>query len=282
MGIECHHKHNDSGIDQFEMVLPEGRRCDHYSPNFCDKTTWYQSSERTTDEVMSDSGDHTTYNLGTPCYVVDVTHGKIFGEFELEDTYAPVVKVDDVTKTENPPGTTDGDYSINYTTGAVTFNSALVGTETVELSYSKVTTSLHKVQPPSGYKMRIGYIEVQMSADIGLKDTLCFQLWGVNPEDPPNLIPYSGVEKYKTMDDYIADAEGSFAVIPALTGATSGGDSWRHPTKDRHIFRFDYRDRASTDLASAYLMEIRVWLENHIQFGGEYAMGTFYGVKVAE
>lgn len=267
-----------SGVPLLERILPEGRRCDQYTVNFSDKHTWYHDSDRVTDEELVDSGDHTVYNLTTPCDVVDMKHGRIFNEDNLVGTYGTVVKVDSVEKTENSPGTSDGDYAVDYTTGAVTFNSALSGSESVTMTYSKVQSSMCKIRPPAGYKMRIAYVEVQAAKDFGLKDTLNFQLWGVNPSDPPNLIPYTTAEVYKTMDDFIIDSEKAYPEIPVL----DGGDAWRMYTQPRVIFRFDYSIRASTDLLSNALMEIRVWLSNDIECDGEYAVGTFYGVRVDE
>jgi len=269
---------SDGGMPLQQKVLPEGRRCDQYTINFCDKRTWYPDSARITDEELVDSGDHTVYNLTTPCVVVDMKHGRIFNEDYLVNNYGTVVKVDEAEKTENSPETTDGDYEIDYLTGAVTFNEALAGTETVTMSYSKVQTSMCKIKPPDNKKMRIAYVEVQVSKDFGLKDTLNFQLWGVNPQDPPNLIEYTTAEVYKSLDDFIIDSEKAFPEIPVL----EGGDSWRMPTKPRIIFRFDYSIRAATDLLSSALMEIRVWLSNDTECDGEYAVGTFYGVKVDE
>lgn len=276
---------SDSGVPIVEMGLPEGRRCDNYTSNFCDKTTWYYDSARVADEALVDSGNHTLYNLTTPCYVVDVCHGKIFGENSLVAAHGVVVKVDGQTKTENYPGDTDEDFSVNYATGAVTFNAALVGTETVTMTYSKVQSSLHVVKPPAGYKLRVGYVEVQFSKNVGLKDTLIFQMWGLadvfapGQLPPGTMIPISGEEKYKTIRDFIADAEKAYPLIPVLTGA---GESWRHVQEELLIFRFDYTSRAATDMVSSYGMEIRVWLENDIPYLGDYAVGTFYGVKVVE
>ena len=272
-----------------ESSLPAGYRHDSYTPNFCDKTTWYYDSDRITTETLVDSGDHTIYNLSTPCYVVDVKHGKIFGEDNLLADYGTVVTIDDVEKIENPPGTTSGDYSVNYTTGAVIFNNALAGTETVKMTYSKVGSSLHVVRPPTGYKLRIGYVEIQFSKNLGMKDTINFQMYGLvdvfAPEYTPipypsgTLIPISGAERYKTLMDFVADAEKAYPVIPVMNG---NGDAWRHNQDEIIIFRFDYTSRASTDMYATYGMEIRVWLDNDIEYDGDYAVGTFYGVKVEE
>ena len=266
----------DDHRPRIQADIPEGRRCDVYTPNFCDKTTWYQDSLRVEDEVLLDSGDHQTYTLTAPCYVSDLKHGKVFGEDNAVETYGTVVTVDAVLKVEHSPGTTDGDYLVNYVTGAVTFKNPLAGTEVVLLTYSKIRTSLCKVQPPEGMKMRVGYVEVQFAKNIGLIDTLIFQLWG---DVGYGMMPLSGMEKYKTMRDFITDAEKAYPLIPTFTGA---GDAWRSLTEETSIFRFDYTLRASTDLLSSLKMEIRVWLENDIPYAGSYAVGTFYGTRVAE
>lgn len=276
---------SDSGVPQLEKILPEGRRCDFYTPNFCDKTTWYEDSDRIEEETLVDSGDHTTYNLTSPCIVVDLKHGKVFGEDNHVGDYGTVVTVDSVEKTENPPGTTNGDYGVNYQTGAVTFNDAQSESAVVKMTYSKVQTSLCVIKPPEGKRLRIGYVEVQFSKDIGPKDTLLFQMWGLadvfapGQFPPGTMIPISNAEKYKTLNDFIADAEKSYPLVPVMTGA---GDSWRMYEEERVIYRFDYTLRAATDMYASYGMEIRVWLENDIPYEGEYAVGTFYGVKVNE
>lgn len=275
---------SENGTPVFEPLLPSGRRCDFYTPNFCDRTTWYQDSLRVENEVLVDNGSHQIFNLATPCFVADLKHGKVFAEDELVEEYGTVVKVNDVIKTENKPGKTDGDFSINYSTGAVTFNSPLAEGVTVKLTYSKTQTSLFKVKPPTGKKLRIGYVEVQYSKNIGLTDTLIFQLWGLadvfapGQFPPGTLIPISGPEKYKTISDFICDAEKSYPIIPTF----GQGDSWRMMTQERVIFRFDYTQRASTDIISSAGMEIRIWLENDVPFNGEYAVGTFYGIRVEE
>jgi hypothetical protein len=269
-------RENSDGTPPFALSLPEGRRCDFYTPNFCDKTTWYEDSLRVENQAMTDSGDHTTYNLPTAYAVADLKHGKVFGEDNLVEAYGAVVKVDGQEKAEHPPGTTDGDYSRNYETGAVTFKTALAGTEVVTSTHSKIRTSLCKVQPPEGYKLRVGYVEVQFAKDIGLKDTLNFQLWG----DVGNgMEPLSGVERYKSMTDYIADAEKAYPLIPVFGGASG---NWRMNQVEVSIFWFDYTARAATDLYSSLSMEIRVWLDDDQEFDGSFAVGTFYGVKVEE
>jgi len=275
-----------NGVPYTQMQLPEGRRCDFYTPNFCDKTTWYEASERHENTEMTDSGDHLTYTLPSPYTLVDVEHGKIFTEDTLVSRYGVVVKVNEVEKTQHSPGTTDGDYGVDFSNGDVTFVTPNLETDTVTMSHSEVKTSLMKVAPPPGKKLRVGYVEVQFSKDIGPKDTLVFQMWGLAEAFAPQLgypegtmIPISGEEVYKTLNDFIADAEKAYPIVPVMTGA---GDAWRMYQQERVIYRFDYTQRAATDMYASYGMEIRVWLKNDIPYEGEYAVGTFYGRKEDE
>jgi hypothetical protein len=48
------------------------------------------------------------------------------------------------------------------------------------------------------------------------------------------------------------------------------------------IFRWPYAERGTTDLKSSLVMEIRVCLENDVEFGGDFAVATFYGTSETE
>jgi hypothetical protein len=261
-----------------EPVLPAGRRLNRYSHNFCKKETWYQDSAPVTNETLTDSGDHTIYTPATSRYWVDVTHGKLFGCRELRSTYQPVIKVDGTTKTENLPDQTNGDYSINYATGTVTFNSARSAQAVVTASYSYVRSSLFKAPAPSGYIYRVGEVKVTMAKDIALKDTILFQLWGNIGE---GMQPLSGEEVYQTLDDYLQDASTIDVEFPVPMG-TPGIDAWRMTTSPRLSMRFSYLWSAVIDLDSTYDMEIRCWLENDTPHVGELGVATFFGRKDEE
>lgn len=258
-----------------EVQLPEGRRLNRYSHDFCKKETWYQDSTRVTGETLTDSGNHTLYTPAVSRYWVDVMHGKLFGEWELVATYAPIIKVDTVAKTENSPNLTDGDYSINYATGAITFNSAQSAQVVVTADYSAVGGSLFKAVAPEGYRWRVGEVKVTMSKDIALKDTILFQLWG---NIGAGMQPLSGAEVYQTLDDYLQDAASIDPEFPVPTGDV-GTDSWRMITSPRLSMRFSYQWSAVIDLESAYAMEIRCWLENDIPHVGDCGFATFFGRK---
>jgi len=257
----------------------EGRRHDCYTSDFCKKETWWQDSARVTGETLTDSGNHTTYTPATSRYWVDAMHGKIFRERELREDYAPVVKVDDVAKTENPAGRTTGDYSVNYATGAVTFNSALVGTEVVTADYSYVRTSLFKAAAPEGYIWTSSSVKVMYAKNVGMRDTVFFQLWG---DIGYGMMPLSTPEIYQTLDDLKKDASRIEWEDSIETGGGGDYDSWRMPTQPRVFLYYDYTDRAANTLQGAYSMEIRSWLENDIPFVGEMGAASFFGRKDEE
>jgi len=264
----------------------EASKTNLVSPNWCDKTTWYQSSDAVSDETMVDSGDHTTYELATPCASVDAAHGKLSHENELT-AYRVVVKVDGVEKTENSPDDTDGDYSVDYTTTEVTFNTALAGTETVTISYAKVVDSKWNVVPTAGKVLRITEVEVQMSDDCVMRDTLNFQLYAEVGKFPPfepyrqvnggpypdgTIRPAGNPVQYQTVMDLINEANGSFPIIPAC-----GGTGWRGVLKDIMIFRWDYK--ATLDLRSDWGMFLQLGMLNDVEQGGWAAISTLYCVS---
>lgn len=265
----------------------EGSRFTIISPNWCDKTTWYDSSTRIVETLSS--SDQLIYVAPTASVRVDVTHGKITGERNIKNTYAPSVIVNGVTGSvvESSPDTTDGDYQYDYLSGTLTFNVARAPTDVVEVSSSQVENSVWTVKPLSGKKLRITEVEVQFSHDLGIRDTVLFQPYGkVNdfapqltpvPYPSGTLIPLTDPDYYQTMYDYINEANKSFPVISRMGGPIS---SWRAMKDDIHIYRWDYK--AATDLEASKGMEIRIWLENNKEFSGSFAVATFYGLSQNE
>jgi hypothetical protein len=256
---------------QIKDPIPPGRRENHYSHNFCKKETWWQDSERTVNEVLTDNGDHKTFHPAIARHWIDVTHGKIFSEQSIQSTYQPVVKVDGEVVAEHSPGTTDGDYAIDYTTGSVTFISEQMGVVTA--SYSFARSSLFKVQHSEGACVRVAYVEVTFSKDIGLKDNVWFQLWG---NIGAGMQALSNPEIYRTWDDFVRDSMGGVMEVPCPTGT---GEAWRMTAIPRYKLRFDYRDLAGIDLDPDLSLEIRMWLEHDTPIEGELAHATIFARK---
>ena len=170
-----------------------------FSPNICDRTSWYEDSTQVTEEALDDSGDQTTYN-SDHTYWVDLKHGKVLGEDDVvaaTPTLAVKVEVqvggsgDWIEKTENSWGTTDGDYDVDYAAGDVTFNSALQASDNVRASYY-YTNSTFKftIAPTTGKRLKVNYVEVQFTTDINPTCDVDFEIWGYNPADPPNKMLY--------------------------------------------------------------------------------------------
>jgi len=268
-----------------EMEPLEGTKFTTVSPNWCDKTTWYEGSTRIVETLSS--SDELIYVASNPSARVDVMHGKITGERLLRTTYAPSVIIDGVTGSvvESSPETTDGDYQYDYLSGTVTFNVARSPSEIIEISSSQVGSSIWTVKPKTGKKIRLTEVEVQFSADIELSDSIIFQSYGkVNdfaPQYTPapypsgTLIPLGNPVVYQTMHDYINEANLSYPIIPVL-----GGSGWRGMESNVHIFRWAYK--ASTDLDASRGMEVRIILENDQEFSGSFAVATFYGLSLDE
>jgi hypothetical protein len=274
------------------MVMPEwreGSATDFISFNWCDKTTWHEASVRATDEGLTDSGDGLTWNSANTNWI-DITHGKIPQEHRLT-AYNTVIKVDSVEMTESSPGTTDGDYQINYATGDVTFNVSQA-TKTVEATYSYAQTSAFYVTPEANKTLRLTAVEVQFSDDIDLTDSVRFDIEGyavafvpgaTTDDVSPNYtttfptgfrIPLGSPRIYKTMMDFIAEAQRAYPLIPAM-----GGSSWRGLTRPIYVMRWPYQEDATRDLVADKGMRIKISLVNDTAFGGTVAVATLYAVS---
>lgn len=248
----------------------EVSRLEVISPNWCDKTTWFQGSVEVDDETLTDSGDGLTFTPATARAWIDVTHGKLTGERSLRANYQPQIEVDGSPVEENSPGKTDKDYSINYSTGAVTFNSSQSGKTVVAARYHYADKSTFTIKPDAGKLLRVTQIEVQFSENVELNDSVLFQLYvGGNPYGSPTV--------YQTMMDFINEASLAYPSIPQM-----GGSSWRGMKGAVHVFRWPYSERGATDLKSSLAMEIRISLEGDAEFGGDVAVATVYGISETE
>jgi len=240
--------------------------------NWCDPTTWYTQSVRIQGETLTDSGDGLAF-VSTHQNWIDLTHGKIYREDLISAPYKPVIKVDGEVKTERAPwATSGGDFVIDYAAGKVTFFASQAG-KTVTADYSYANGSMFIIAPASGRKLWVEYSEVQFSADIDVKSTTYFQPWAYDPVNPPNKIPVAAATIYKTLDNYIEEANGCYPIIPVMGGA-------RGIRSERVTFPFRYP--VIKELSSSAGVEIRIWLENDIPYGGEYGTATFYCTSYTE
>jgi hypothetical protein len=261
-----------------EVEPREGVGTNYYSPNLCDRTTWYENSTHVSEYSLTDSGDLTTWNTNSthdgPW--IDLTHGKIFHEGDVlaaNSNYACLVEVSTDggtnwdSKIENTFDDTDGDYSVDYTAGTVTFNSALNGGDQVRASFSKAPTEMSfTITPDPGKRIRLIHVESQMSADVGFTGDVEYQIWAYNPSDLPNKVQVK-VNRYKTIMDFLYESTGVYPRFPALD---VGGP--RGMPQDIIVVPFNYT--AARDINSSQGLEIRMVCTS--EFTGFACNCTFY------
>jgi hypothetical protein len=273
-------KKQTDGSLHVAQVGREGTEVIFATHDFADPTTWFGDSVRVTDEVLVDSGDGYTFTSSHTNWI-DMIHGKVFDEdvhaAEVSHTYSVVTTVDDVSVDHHPPFfTSGGDYSINYEDGTITFVNSQAG-KTVKTSYSYENGSTWYMRPLPGKQLKIEQAEAQFSIDTIINDTIQFGAFGLvdvfapqlvdNPIPSGTLIPLT-TTRYKTLDQIVDEAIGSFPVVPALGGALRGNLQAR--------YGFPFRYGAVRVLNSLAGMELRVFLEGNTAFNGERATATFY------
>ena len=251
-----------------------------YSPNWCDKTTWYQSSAYVASETVSLNDGDGYYHLAHG-NVIDSYHGKITTEDFLKDSnghsYRVTVTMDGYTKTEQDPHYgTDGDYIVDYHNGIIMpLSWTPVDADTFVVAYHYAGSSAFTLKPAAGKQLLINMAECQFSTDVVMNDTVNFQVYGYAGVFAPQLgYPFSTLIpltdfKYKSMSDLFNDACKSYPIYPSL-----GGSGWRGMTVPTTVLDWDYVSQ--TTLNSAYGMQIVVSLDHNASFTGTFATVTFY------
>lgn len=277
--------HTSLNVPRVAIEKPDNTFITLYTHNWCDKTTWYENSTEVVSGLATDNGDHLSYSLAYE-NIIDTYHGKLTQEDYLTDTnnhsYRVSVWVDGEEQIEEDPHTTSGDFNINYASGIITFNEALTGTEEVTATYHYASNGKNTIAASAGKILTVEAVEVQISEDIEINDTLRFTIYGYvdvfapqlliangGPYPPGTKIPLANSLIFKTMADYFNDTIKAYPKYPAM-----GGSSWRGMAKDIYVMDWDYiRSRV---LYGDYGMEIRIELDHNVEFGGALATATFY------
>lgn len=266
----------------------EGSRKTVITANWADKSTWYYDSAYVEADLTTPTVSGTAYQLSNTT-VVDTVHGKITGEGSLTraDGKPFLVSVSGTVSgttnvfTEVDPHTGVGDFTLDYTTGTLTFNPTIDIDTEVRATYCTPTSSTFIFGPTPGKTLMVKDVEVQFSMNLEITDTVTFEAYGFVDVFAPHLLQSNGgplpsgykiplsKTTYKTMMDYVNEASGSLPVITKL-----GGTSWRGMPDDVVVFPWNYQ--AMTALSSAAGMEVRIKLEHDIPFEGDVATVTFY------
>lgn len=279
-------------VQRVSIEATERTRYTVVTPNWCDKTTWFYKATKVVGQTLTNSGDDTNYDSPTSASWVDNYHGKYTQEdyrvTEAGDIPRMKVYVDSVEQTEQDPHVgSGGDYTVNYSTGRVTFLSVQSGSAVITADVWEVGSSEWVLKPEAGKKLKIVAVEVQFSVDISIKDTAKFQPYGFVEDFAPHLtpspypagtlIPLGNPMTYKSMADFINDANGTYPLIPKTIEASP---TFRDLTEDVMTYPWNYQ--ATTELKSSCGMEIRISLEHDAVFGGKYATATFYTLTLDE
>lgn len=273
------YKTTSTGLQRVVIEKTNIDRVTMFSHNWCDRTTWYTQSVRVVDEVATDSGDQTRYELSNK-FIIDTYHGKITEEDYLSDpdgySYRVVVNVNDVEKTEQDPHYgIGGDYTVDYEDGYIDFIQPLDPADEVEVTYHYENGSMCKFSATAGYDLDLVLTELQFSTDVLLNDTVVFCAYGsadvfAPGQFPPGtMIPLQNPEKFKTLMDFYNDSIRSYPVVPALSAGT-----WRGMSQPMLVLDWDHV--TAQTLHGDCSMELRTWLEHDTPHDGLFATTTFY------
>ncbi len=160
------------------------------SIDFCDKTTWYYDAAQITDEILTTS-DNTIY---TAIHQNIINLNKITERLFIPE-YAVSVKKNDIVITTG--------FTVNYTNGTVTFDSANQPEDVIKLSYWYAQTSLFEFTPPSNKCWLVNHVESQFSANAIFNDKIVLELiYNPNPYTGNNdlVVPFG---EYLTAADFL-------------------------------------------------------------------------------
>jgi hypothetical protein len=267
-----------------------------FSPNWCDKTTWWAQSVKVIDKVIG-VGDDTkkTFILEADYPVIEIGRGKVTDDHRLLDDNGDdyVVKVKTGTATGGYTALTErepfedagGDYWIDYDnpgTDGTSIHFAVAPTTgddiVVTYHYCPTDTSGHSAwyfKPPAGKKWVIDHVEAQFTEDIELTDTVVYQPWINHPTYGWIPVPGEPELRYYSAHDYDDYVIGSLPEVPAW-----GGSGKRGRQSAARIVQWDYD--ASIVLLSSLNVAVRIWTRHDRAMSGTRVTITIYAMEEDE
>lgn len=263
------------GVPTMIADISEESRVTLYTPNLCDKCTWYQQSVESVEEVLTPDGTFETYSAAHQFWI-DLYHGRVSDEDDLVSGYPISVTVNDVEQVMDVPFGPggDGDYSVDPVDGEVTFHAPLIVTDIVKATHHYAASSEWVMAPSEGKDLQLLGAECQLSKNVSINDTIQYSIWilGQYVGGPPGVPIKVREKKYKNAADFINESNGAYPEVPAFGNGTRG---LLNP-----VLIFPWLYKTKTVLHSEYGMEIKVSLANDQVCGGELAVVTFYCVSV--
>ena len=283
-----------------------------FSPNFCDKSTWYHDSVEIVGEaVATGDGVATVFNLDRGSdndpneRIIDLNHGKISEENNIANSrgefrgygngyvlpsqgdpnastaplsgYVPTILVNAVEQTERAYGeTTGGDYEINYATGEITFFVAPANTLAITATYwyAEVgTLASILVAPSTGKKYMIDRVEIQSTPDACPMTDIIMNVYVYGPA--PGGFAAARPTLIKNVYDIVNWSYGARPQIPA-----QGAGNTRALPLGVNIHQVRYA--SEIPLLSSINMYMRVHLPTSVEFAGTWANIVLYGIEEDE
>lgn len=243
-----------SGRPQVAMYEPEGSAATIVSYNFCDKTTWWQTAVPVVMETLTET-TLTTFKTAHP-YIINMTHGLCYDEDMAttnDPSLIPKIYVDNVLYTTG--------YTIDYKAGIITFSTPVTGIVTA--SYKYAVNSYFILKPRDGQILSIKSAQAQFSLDNVVNSPIVFEAWVDHPQYGKIAIPSTRI-KYKNEKDLIAACNGGQETIKG----------WGNYPADTTVLCFNYA--RPKPLKSSSKVEIRIYIQGHIELTGTMANATFY------
>ena len=293
---------DSNGAQRVSFVKPDFAGPDFITPDWSAPRTWYYKSQKFEDIALVPMA--TNPRVYVPADYA--THGgpwvqnnmSLYSDEDTKTTEAGdvprlVVKLDGQQIPEmdyqwliSPEIADVGDFRVDYSLGHVIFHKQPVGNVTATIW--KVGSSCWVMKPSPGKKLLVDSAEAQFSRDVSLRDTITFETLGYVQAFAPHLWVENGgplptnhlitlrKKIYKSMSDFIDEANGALPVIPASSAQQK---TFRDLTVDVVTYPWNYRSVLA--LHSSLGMEVRVYLENDVPYTGK-ATATFYTFSLGE
>lgn len=245
--------------------------------NFCDACTWFGDSARLTAQ-LSDDGDGLTFNSGVSDWI-DLTHGRQHSEEawiaqQIADNpgdphgYAVIVTVDGVEQEQRAPfAASGGDYTVDYTTGVVTFASAPASLP--HATFSHATTADFIIQPAPGKTIEVQEASAHLSLDFVWNDTITMALEAL----VEGVWTPVGENIYKTLSQFVDESTLMDPPTPIIGGA-------RGLVSPIYTLPIPYA--AVRKLNASQSTRLRIYLKSSIKFGGTRVTATLKSVSYDE
>jgi hypothetical protein len=247
------------------------------TPDFTDRTCWYQKSIKVENEILTDSGDHKTFTSVHPWWI-DIHHYKLALDWakipNRDGTLSNFDKWEVQVCVSGVPQTTG--FAIDYVSGTVTFDS--VQSDPITATYwtndGVVNPSEYLIVPPAGKRFLVEHVEMQFSQNLQWKTPVYFEVWAgadlATYGDFPDYLYDAGYGQGRSMYRSIRDCiswfnNGMGITIPAPTAEFAND-----------IICFPFLFLVATEMRSDQGTLLRLYLKDNIEFVGEIGTATIY------